>query len=70
MSYDMSMCDAQLGNDDELCPLRGNCKRWVLGLKAVADGHKLIPWVFSRYDIGKCELQIKINDEKENQENG
>lgn len=70
MSYDMSMCDAQLGNDDELCPLRGNCKRWVLGLKAVADGHKLIPWVFSRYDRGKCELQIKINDEKENQENG
>lgn len=66
MSYDMSMCDAQLGSGDELCPLRGNCKRWVLGLKAVADGYKFIPWVFSRYDRGKCEFQIKINDEKDN----
>lgn len=70
MSYDMSMCDAQLGSDDELCPLRGNCKRWALGLKAVADGRKFISWVSPFYDRGKCEFQIKINDEKENQKNG
>ena len=66
----MDMCDAQLGGNDELCPLRGNCKRWVFGLKAVADWYKPISWVFSRYDRGKCEFQIKINNEKENQKNG
>ena len=35
MNYDIDMCDGMVGND--YCPLRENCKRWVLGQRALAE---------------------------------
>ena len=68
MSYDMDMCDAMIEND--YCPLRENCKRWVLGQKALMESPSHIYWIYPCYEDGKCELQIKINDEKETEKNG
>ena len=68
MNYDIDMCDGMVGND--YCPLRENCKRWVLGQKALAENFPRIYWIYPCYENGKCKLQIKINDEKENQKNG
>ena len=68
MNHDMDMCDAMV--DNGYCPLRENCKRWVMGQKALMENHPRIYWIYPCYKDGKCELQIKINDEQENQKNG
>lgn len=65
MSYDIDMCDG-ITYDNQICPLSQNCKRFM----EVLD--KGFAWFldYAPYEDGKCELQIKINDEKENQKNG
>lgn len=68
MSYDMDMCDG-MTYDNGYCPFRENCKRFVLGQKALAENYYPIYWLYTPYEDGdvKCELQIKMNNEKENQ---
>ena len=65
MSYDMDMCDG-ITYDNQICPLAQNCRRFM----EVLD--KGWAWFldYAPYENGKCELQIKMNDEKENQKNG
>ena len=65
MNYDIDMCDG-MTYDNGYCPFRENCKRFVLGQKALSENYYPIYWLYSPYDNGKCELQIKINDEKDN----
>ena len=70
MIYDEDFCYGEL--DDCICPLRDNCKRYVLGEKAISEGYEPTwftdPMWFStpRFTDNKCELQIKMNDEKDN----
>lgn len=47
-------------------PLRYNCKRFM------EEAEKGYAWWldFAPYGNGKCGLQIKINDEKEDKKNG
>ena len=61
MSYDMDMCDG-ITYDNQICPLSQNCRRFM----EVLD--KVFAWFldYAPYENGKCELQIKINDEKDN----
>lgn len=65
MNYDIDMRDG-ITYDDQICPLAQNCRRFM----EVLD--KGFAWFldYAPYEDGKCEFQIKINDEKENQENG
>lgn len=69
MNYDIDMCDG-MTYDNGYCPFRENCKRFVLGQKALSENYYPIYWLYTPYEDGKCELQIKMNDEKENQKNG
>ena len=64
----MSMCDAMIGNG--YCPLRENCKRWVSGQKALMGKSPRMYWIYPCFEDGKCELQIKINDEEDTEKNG
>lgn len=65
MSYDIDMCDG-ITYDNQICPLSQNCKRFM------EKPDKGYAWCldYAPYEDGKCELQIKMNDEKENQKNG
>lgn len=64
MSYDMDLCDG-MTNDNGYCPFRNNCKRFVLGQKALSENYYPIYWLYTPYEDGKCELQIKMKDEKD-----
>ena len=70
MNYDIDMCSGVQNNWLYPCPLRENCKRFVLGKKALDENYYPIWWTKPLYENGKCKIQIKINDEKENQKNG
>lgn len=74
MNHDISVCSGcidLIGDQLQYCPLRDNCLRHSLFLLH-RDGKRLgnVWQVVAEYKDGKCELQIKIKDEKENQENG
>ena len=68
MSYDMDMCSgADSRKSVPCCPLRNNCKRYVLGKKALSENFYPIWWMNNApYENGDCELQIKITDEQRN----
>lgn len=55
------MCDG-ITYDNQICPLAQNCRRFM----EVLD--KVFAWFldYAPYENGKCELQIRINDEKDN----
>ena len=38
MSYDMDMCEA-ITHENRLCPLREECKRFILGQKALMEDY-------------------------------
>ena len=71
MSYDIDMCDGITYNGYD-CPFRENCKRYVLGQKALSENYYPIYWIYTPYENGdeKCDYQIRINDEKETEKNG
>lgn len=54
----MDMCDG-ITYDNQICPLCNNCRRYM----EVLD--KGWAWFldYAPYENGKCELQLKINDE-------
>lgn len=58
MNYDIDMCDG-ITYDNQICPLSQNCRRFM----EVLD--KGFAWFldYAPYEDGKCELQIKINDD-------
>lgn len=60
MSYDMDMCDAMVGNG--YCPLREQCKRFILGQKALMENYPRIYWIEPCYEDGKCELFIEVKE--------
>lgn len=64
---DISVCNGCIGKTDgslQYCPLRENCLRHKLFL---SHKDKERQWqVVAEYKDGKCELQIKMNDEKDN----
>ena len=65
MNYDFDLCDG-ITSDNKMGPLRYNCKRFM------EEAEKGYAWWldFAPYGNGKCGLQIKINDEKEDKKNG
>ena len=65
MSYDIDMCDG-ITYDNQICHLSQNCKRFM------EKPDKGFAWFldYAPYENGKCELQIRINDEKETEKNG
>lgn len=74
MNYDISVCNGCIGIiADKLqhCPLKDDCLRHYL-FKLHRDGKRLgdVWQVLAGYKDGKCDNQIKMNDEKENQKNG
>ena len=70
MSYDMDMCDG-ITYGDGICPIRDSCKRYVFGQKALSEKYYPIWWLNpAPYEDGRCELKIKIEDEKETEKNG
>ena len=70
MTNDISVCSGCIdiiGDKLQYCPLRHDCLRHSLFLQH-GDGKTLgDAWqVVAEYRDGKCELQIKTNDEKDN----
>ena len=66
MNYDIDMCSGVLNHWPHPCPLRENCKRFVLGKEALDEDYYPIWWTKPQYEKGQCRNQIKINDEKDN----
>lgn len=67
MTNDISVCNGCIGKTaDQLqyCPLRHDCLRHSI-FKLHRDGKRLgMIWqVVVGFENGKCELQIKINDD-------
>ena len=67
MNHDISACNGCTGKiTDQLqyCPLRDNCLRHSLFRQFREKKESGGIWiVVAAYKDGKCELQIKINDE-------
>ena len=61
MNLDFDLCDG-ITSDNKMCPLRYDCERFM---KQEGTGYA---WYldYAPYENGKCELQIRINDEKDN----
>ena len=64
MSYDIDMCDA-MTHDNGYCPLREQCKRFILGQRALMEDYYPIYRIEPCYEDGKCELFIKAKEETE-----
>ena len=61
MSYDMDMCDA-MTHDNGYCLLREECKRFILGQRALMVDEHPIYWIEPCYEDGKCELFIEVKE--------
>lgn len=76
MNHDISACNScigKIGNELQYCPLSEDCLRYKLFRKFKEKEGKEscgIWMVVAGYKDGKCELQIKMKDEEENQKNG
>ena len=62
MIYDIDMCDA-MTHDNGYCPLRQQCKRFILGQKALMEDYHPIYWIEPCYEDGKCELFIEVKED-------
>lgn len=61
MSYDMAMCNG-MTKDNGYCPLREQCKRFILGQKALMEDYYPIYWAEPCYEDRGCELFIAIKE--------
>lgn len=64
MSYDIDMCDA-MTHDNGYCPLREQCKRFILDKRALMEDYHPIYWIEPCYEGGRCELFIEVKEETE-----
>lgn len=51
--YDIDLCNG-VG-----CPLKEQCKRYVLGAYNTDKEHRCLWWVEPKYEYGKCDNYLK-----------